>query len=678
MANKIKLAGTTANAFTIGLTGVTLNAANIGPYQLNLPANVGANAQVLTTDGTGNLSWTTPSGGGGTPGGSNTQLQFNDDGVFGGNANLTFDKTTSLLSVTGNAQANFFIGNGSALTSLTGANVTGTVSSANIANLVNVTNSNASSANAFYPVFTSNTGNGALELDNFGSTITYTPSTSTLRFGVARVDKVTNTSGEDIDIDGTNNSIRMSVTGLANGFVLSNSVVTVNTAISATGNVTSPFFIGNGSQLTGLPTSSIIANGTSNVTIPTANGNVIINSNSNLAMTVTGSNIIVGNGTGGNISGVDLITANVVTANIVNVSNVANLKIPGGVANYVLATDGASNLSWVVQSGGSGSPGGSNTQIQFNDDGSFGGNANLTFNKTTSLLTLNGNIANVDSMTFDVAAGIEPTVGQLAWDNSFGTLDLGMAGNVIQHIGQQSFYYIQANSAITKGRVIAFAGVTGGTLLGKHANTSDVGFQSQYVMGVASSDIGSGNVGYVTAFGKVEDLDTSSYSNGAILWLEPNTAGLMTTTAPTAPNPKVIVAACLNASTPPATNGRILVRPTFEPKIGDLENVLLTTPSAGQALVYNSSNLWVNGNADYSNTAGTVTTAAQPNITSVGNLTALTITGISNLGNVGNVIITGGSNAQVLTTNGSGNLTWTTPSGGGGGESLSPLLLMGA
>ena len=93
MANRIKLAGTTANAFTIGLNGVTLNAANIGPYQLNLPANVGANTQVLSTDGTGNLSWVTQSGGGGngTPGGSNTQIQFNDDGAFGGIPTVTWN-----------------------------------------------------------------------------------------------------------------------------------------------------------------------------------------------------------------------------------------------------------------------------------------------------------------------------------------------------------------------------------------------------------------------------------------------------------------------------------------------------------------------------------------------------------------------------------------------------------
>lgn len=42
----------------------------------------------------------------------------------------------------------------------------------------------------------------------------------------------------------------------------------------------------------------------------------------------------------------------------------------------------------IAAAGGSGSPGGSDTQVQFNDGGSFGGDAGMTYNKTTSILTL--------------------------------------------------------------------------------------------------------------------------------------------------------------------------------------------------------------------------------------------------------------------------------------------------
>ena len=47
---------------------------------------------------TGNLDLV-ETGGGGTPGGSDTQVQFNDGGAFGGDSGLTFDKTTNALTV---------------------------------------------------------------------------------------------------------------------------------------------------------------------------------------------------------------------------------------------------------------------------------------------------------------------------------------------------------------------------------------------------------------------------------------------------------------------------------------------------------------------------------------------------------------------------------------------------
>jgi hypothetical protein len=47
------------------------------------------------------LSLNKGGGGGGTPGGSDTQVQFNDAGAFGGDADLTWNKTTNVLGVTG-------------------------------------------------------------------------------------------------------------------------------------------------------------------------------------------------------------------------------------------------------------------------------------------------------------------------------------------------------------------------------------------------------------------------------------------------------------------------------------------------------------------------------------------------------------------------------------------------
>lgn len=58
-----------------------------------------------------------------------------------------------------------------------------------------------------------------------------------------------------------------------------------------------------------------------------------------------------------------------------------------GNANDVLTTDGAGNLSFAA-GGGSGTPAGANTEIQFNNAGAFGASSALTFNTATTPATL--------------------------------------------------------------------------------------------------------------------------------------------------------------------------------------------------------------------------------------------------------------------------------------------------
>jgi hypothetical protein len=69
--------------------------------------------------------------------------------------------------------------------------------------------------------------------------------------------------------------------------------------------------------------------------------------------------------------------------------------------------------------------------------------------------------------------------------------------------------------------------------------------------------------------------------------------------------------------------------------------------------------------AALANLAYSVANAAQPNITSIGTLTTLTVSGNTSLGLVGNVKITGGTSGYVLSTDGAGNLSWVAQTGGG-------------
>jgi len=102
---------------------------NLGDLS-NIRIAGGSSGQILQTDGLGNLTWTTASGGGGggsgTPGGTSTQIQFNDAGSFAGNSSLTFTKASGKLSAT------LFAGSGANLTNINGANIVGNIPNANI------------------------------------------------------------------------------------------------------------------------------------------------------------------------------------------------------------------------------------------------------------------------------------------------------------------------------------------------------------------------------------------------------------------------------------------------------------------------------------------------------------------------------------------------------------------
>ena len=66
-----------------------------------LPTTDGTVDQVLKTDGAGNIGFATVSGGGGTPGGSDTQIQYNNAGSFGGASGLVTDGSNLTLNAQG-------------------------------------------------------------------------------------------------------------------------------------------------------------------------------------------------------------------------------------------------------------------------------------------------------------------------------------------------------------------------------------------------------------------------------------------------------------------------------------------------------------------------------------------------------------------------------------------------
>jgi len=205
---------------------------------------------------------------------------------------------------------------------------------------------------------------------------------------------------------------------------------------------------------------------------------------------------------------------------------------------------------------------------------------------------------NVPWLQFDTTPAGMPTGvnanGTLYWDDAdaIKTLNIVMedSGEVIQHIGEETYYRVKASAAITNGQVVMFTGTVGasGGLRGAPA-TGLTATQNEYIMGVATQDIANDGWGYVTWFGEVKGINTTGgaevWVDGQILYYNPAVTGGLTKTAPTAPNPKVIVASVVHA----ATNGILFVRPTFGSALGATDsNVEITGLANGDLLQYDS------------------------------------------------------------------------------------------
>jgi hypothetical protein len=200
-------------------------------------------------------------------------------------------------------------------------------------------------------------------------------------------------------------------------------------------------------QLT-FSTSSQLNAGGSNTQVQYNNGDLLAGSSTftfnNTSNVVTIGNANIQNG---------IINASNITSAFTNLGNVGNVKITGGVNGYVLQTDGTGNLDWTAAGGGggNGTPGGSNTQIQYNDSGVFGGNAGFTFNEITGNVNIPGNLSVVGNVFGNV---------QTAYLANFATTANAVAGaNVSGFVANASNANL-ANFATT-ANAVAGANVSG-------------------------------------------------------------------------------------------------------------------------------------------------------------------------------------------------------------------------
>jgi hypothetical protein len=327
--------------------------------------------------------------------------------------NITAVGVLTSLSSTGNITGANINGNGSGLSSITGANVTGTV------------------ANATYAT-------------NAGAATTATTATSATTAGT-----VTTATQGNITAVGTLTSLN--VTGNVAGGNL-----TTAAQVSAAGNITGSYFIGNGSQLTGIAASygnanvvSLLAGFGSNTISTTGN---ISGGNLNAAAVVT-------SGLSGNISGVNYMNANFYTGN--------GSLLTGLPANY-----GDSNVTTLMGSFGSNtvSTTGNITAGNFRTAGTISATGNIIGGNLTGTLTTAAqtNIQQLGTLIFlDSTGNLQTTANVIGGNvisngkiNSAGNIDIG--GNIIvagsiEAIGSRA----NVGSVSATGNVNAASGIFG-------------------------------------------------------------------------------------------------------------------------------------------------------------------------------------------------------------------------
>ena len=373
----------------------------------NLHVSGGSSGYVLSTDGSNTLSWISPSSGAtgatgigatgatgatgtaGSNGATGATGTAGSNGATGATGTAGSNGATGATGVTGNDGATGATG-ASGVNGATGA--TGTAGTNGATGATGVTGNDGSTGAT--GTAGSNGATGATGVTgNDGAT------GATGASGVNGATGATGTAGTNgatgaTGTAGTNGSTgatgTIGSTGATGPVAGSNTQVIFNDAgaagasanltfdkttniLTVAGNIIASNFVGT------------LANGNSNVYIGTSNGNVTVAVVGNTTLTVTGTginvagyanfsgnaniggninvsgNIITASGTGGNLTGGNVISANTIiisananfsTASNVFLGSVSNLHITGGSAGYVLSTDGANTLSWISPSSG--------------------------------------------------------------------------------------------------------------------------------------------------------------------------------------------------------------------------------------------------------------------------------------------------------------------------------------
>ena len=195
--------------------------------------------------------------------------------------------------------------------------------------------------------------------------------------------------------------------------------------------------------------------------------------------------------------------------------------------------------------------------------------------------------------------------GVSAWNQDDGTLDIGLYGDSVLQVGQETLFYAKntSGSLIPIGTPVMFTGTVGASgKLTFGLAVADGSAPADYMMGVTAQNVTNNDFGYVTSFGLVRGFNTTgtlygeSWVDGDLLYFGAAAPGTWTKVKPVAPRIDVPVAVVVNAGS--GGSGSIFVRMTVAEALSRLQDVYINgtgTPNNGDILIYDSADLrWEN------------------------------------------------------------------------------------
>ena len=627
--------------------------ANLGAVG-NVIITGGTAGQYLETNGSGVLTWSTVASG-------------STSNISNGNSNVNIPSSNGNINLTA-------VGNTTMVITGTGVNVAGTLNASGnvtVGNLVTsgsggtLSNINVVSANTFTASGNITAGNA-----NLGNSVTANYFTGTF-YGTAN-------SATTAGTVTTNAQPNITSTGTLTSLAVTGNITSGNANL---GNlVTANFFTGNGSLLTGITVSA-------GNTIVNGNSNVVVTANGNVTTSVAGNaNVLIVTGTGANIAGTLNVTGNATVGNIVTSGSGGNVSNVNVISANTFIASGNITATNINTTGSGGNIGNANviSANTFTASGNItAGNANLGNSVTANFFIGSG--ANLTSIPAGNISGqvanalIAGTVYTAAQPNitSVGTLtSVAVTGNITSgnaNLGNLvTANFFSGNGSLLTGITVSAGNsivngnsnvsvVANGNITMSSAGNANIVIVTGTGMNIAGTLNVTGNttVSNLISSGSGGNISNANVISGNTFIASGNiTAGNITTGAGSGGNitGANVISANIVTATISANLGNSVTANFF---IGSGAN--LTSLPAGN----------ISGQVANSLIAGTVYTNAQPNITSTGTLVNLTVSGnvaLSganvSLGAVGNLKITGGTANYVLQTDGAGNLSWAAGASG--------------